>query len=141
MFRKPKSAMKSMSEINVTPLLDMCFCLLIIFMIATPVLEQTTTVNLPVASEAAGKPIEAAPERAPVIVSMNAEGRYFIGDKEVLPEALAAEFSRIAAMPESEQPLVRVRADGSLLVQQLISLFDTAKSHGLSKVAFDTEVK
>ncbi len=141
MFRRPKSNMKSMSEINVTPLLDMCFCLLIIFMIATPVLEQTTAINLPVASEAIGKPIEQTPENVPVIVSLNAEGRYFIGDKEVLPEALTAEFARIAALPAGEQPTVRVRADGSLLVQQLISLFDMAKSQGLSKVAFDTEVK
>ncbi|MEI6598437.1 MAG: biopolymer transporter ExbD, partial [bacterium] len=33
-----------MNELNVTPMLDLCFCLLIIFMIATPVLEQTTSV-------------------------------------------------------------------------------------------------
>ncbi|MCR5183848.1 MAG: biopolymer transporter ExbD [Opitutales bacterium] len=130
-----------MSEINVTPLLDMCFCLLIIFMISTPVLEQTTVVNLPVASESIGKAIETSPKIEPVIVSLNAEGRYFIGSKEVLPEALLEEFSRIASMPEDKQPVVRVRADGSLLVQQLISLFDMAKEQGISKVSFDTELK
>lgn len=127
-----------MNELNVTPLLDLCFCLLIIFMIATPVLEQTTQIELPIASENVGKP--APTEIKYAIVALDKHGAYYLNGREMLPETLAAEFEKISAQPADEQPVVRVRADGTLQVQQLISLFDLAKSHGLSKVAFDTEV-
>ncbi len=134
-----QNRLSAFSEINVTPLLDLCFCLLIIFMIATPVLEQTTQIDLPIASEKVGKPAETETKYA--IVALDKRGAYFFNDKEMLREQLAAEFEKIRALPSEEQPIVRVRADASLLVQQLISLFDLAKSHGLSKVAFDTEVE
>lgn len=127
-----------MSEINITPLLDLCFCLLIIFMITTPMLEQTTQIELPVASDKIGKSIET--ETRYSVVALDKNGFYFLDGKQLLPEQLAEEFSRISALPADKQPIVRVRADGSLMVQQLISLFDLAKSHGLAKVAFDTEV-
>ncbi len=45
-FSKP-NRLHVLNELNVTPMLDLCFVLLIIFMIATPVLEQTTAVTLP----------------------------------------------------------------------------------------------
>lgn len=133
-----QNRIQAMSEINVTPLLDLCFCLLIIFMIATPMLEQTTQIDLPVASDKVGAPTETETKYA--IVSLDKNGAYFFDGKQMLPETLAAEFSRISALPADQQPIVRVRADGSLMVQQLISLFDLAKQHGLAKVAFDTEV-
>ena len=53
-FSKP-NRLHVLNELNVTPMLDLCFVLLIIFMIATPVLEQTTAVNLPKADKGAGK--------------------------------------------------------------------------------------
>ncbi|MGF0069597.1 ExbD/TolR family protein [Candidatus Spyradosoma sp. SGI.093] len=136
-FRR-QNAIRAMSEINVTPLLDLCFCLLIIFIIATPVLEQTTRVDLPVASESVGAPIQTETKYA--VVALDRSGRYFFDGEPMLPERLAEEFARISAMPAEAQPVVRVRADGSLMVQQLISLFDLAKSRGLAKVAFDTEI-
>ncbi|MBR5623191.1 MAG: biopolymer transporter ExbD [Opitutales bacterium] len=133
-----KNRIQAMSEINVTPLLDLCFCLLIIFMITTPMLEQTTQIDLPVASDKIGKPIETETKYA--VVALDKNGFYFLDGKQLLPEQLADEFSRISKLPADRQPVVRVRADGSLMVQQLISLFDLAKRHGLAKVAFDTEV-
>lgn len=133
-----QNRIQAMSEINVTPLLDLCFCLLIIFMITTPMLEQTTQIELPVASDNIGKPLET--ETRYSVVSLDKNGHYFLDGKQLLPEQLAEEFSRISALPADKQPIVRVRADGSLMVQQLISLFDLAKRHGLAKVAFDTEV-
>ena len=66
-----------MNELNVTPMLDLCFCLLIIFMIATPVLEQTTAVNLPKAEKGAGKTPDTKVQYR--IVSIDRNGAYAIG--------------------------------------------------------------
>ncbi|MFM8905336.1 MAG: ExbD/TolR family protein [Verrucomicrobiota bacterium] len=110
-FSKPHR-LHVMNELNVTPMLDLCFCLLIIFMIATPVLEQTTAVNLPKAEKGAGKsPDTKAPYRFGVI---GAAGSYSLGNRPVTPAQLGEEFASIAALPEADQPVVRVRGDGAL---------------------------
>lgn len=130
--------MTPMSEINVTPLLDLCFCLLIIFMIATPVLEQTTKIELPVASEKTGAP--ASTETKYRFVAIDRHGAYHLDDSAVSPEILLGAFADIAALPSDEQPIVRIRADGQLEYQKVVAVFDMAKKQGLTKVAIDTEV-
>lgn len=130
--------MTPMAEINVTPLLDLCFCLLIIFMIATPVLEQTTRIELPVASSAAGAP--ASTELKYRFVAIDRYGEYFFDDDKISSEKLREAFAGIAALPADAQPVVRIRADGQLEYQKVIAVFDMAKKQGLSKVAIDTEV-
>lgn len=134
-----RNKLAAMSEINVTPLLDLCFCLLIIFMIATPVLEQTTRIELPVASASAGEP--AKTEQKYRYVALDRHGVYFLDDASISTDALRAEFAKIAALPSDEQPIVRIRADGQLEYQKVISLFDLAKKQGLRKVALDTEIE
>lgn len=130
--------MTPMAEINVTPLLDLCFCLLIIFMIATPVLEQTTRIELPVASAKTGAP--ASTEAKYRFVALDRYGEYHLDDEKVSPDALLVAFAQIAALPAEEQPIVRIRADGQLEYQKVVSVFDMAKKQGLTKVAIDTEV-
>ncbi|MBQ2731986.1 MAG: biopolymer transporter ExbD, partial [Opitutales bacterium] len=123
--------MTPMSEINVTPLLDLCFCLLIIFMIATPVLEQTTKIELPVASEKTGAP--ASTETKYRFVAIDRHGAYHLDDSAVSPEILLGAFADIAALPSDEQPIVRIRADGQLEYQKVVAVFDMAKKQGLTK--------
>lgn len=137
-FSRPHR-LHAMTELNVTPMLDLCFCLLIIFMIATPVLEQTTQVNLPKASQGAGRPPEA--KQRYLVVTVEAGGRIRLADKPATLRDLEAEFGRVAALPEAEQPVVRVRGEASVTLQQLMDVFSAAKSKGLSKVGIDTEVR
>ena len=137
-FSKP-GRLHVMNELNVTPMLDLCFCLLIIFMIATPVLEQTTAVNLPKADKGAGKAIDTKVQYR--IVSLSAKGEYAVGNKPVTKAQLEAEFAAVAALPEADQPVVRVRGEGSVTLQKLMDVFSAAKSKGLSKVAIDTEIR
>jgi biopolymer transport protein ExbD len=127
------------SELNVTPMLDLCFVLLIIFMIATPVLEQTTAVNLPKAEKGAGKSADAKVQYR--FVSIARDGSYTIGNRPVTPAQLEAEFAAIAALPEADQPVVRIRADSTLPYQKVIDVMSTAKSKGLIKVGLDTEIR
>ena len=98
-FSKP-NRLHVLNELNVTPMLDLCFVLLIIFMIATPVLEQTTAVNLPKADKGAGKAIDTKVQYR--IVSLSAKGEYAVGNKPVTKAQLEAEFAAIAALPEAE---------------------------------------
>lgn len=126
-----------MSELNVTPLLDLCFCLLIIFMIATPVLEQTTAINLPKAEKGVGQTANSKVQYR--FVTIAADGALSFGNRAVTRPQLEAEFAQIAAMAEAEQPVIRVRADGGLSYQKIIDVLSAAKSKGLTKVGLDSE--
>ena len=137
-FSKP-NRLHAMTELNVTPLLDLCFCLLIIFMIATPVLEQTTQVNLPKATQGAGRPPDA--KQKYLVVSIGVGGKLSLGAKPVTLRELEAEFAAVATLPEGEQPVVRVRGEGAVTLQQLMDVFSAAKAKGLAKVAIDTEIR
>lgn len=128
-----------MNELNVTPMLDLCFVLLIIFMIATPVLEQTTAVNLPKAEKGAGKSAETKVQYR--IVSIARDGALAFGNRAVSPAQLEAEFAAIAALPEADQPVVRIRGDSSLPYQKVIDILSMAKSKGLTKAGLDTEIR
>ena len=137
-FSRP-NRLHVISELNVTPMLDLCFVLLIIFMIATPVLEQTTAVNLPRAEKGAGKSPDTKVQYR--FVSIARDGSYAIGNRTVTLAQLESEFAGIAALPEAEQPVVRIRADSTLPYQKVIDVMSTAKSKGLVKVGLDTEIR
>lgn len=132
--------MHALSELNVTPLLDLCFCLLIIFMIATPVLEQTTQIDLPVASKGVASP--ASPTKiTPRTIALDRNGQLIFDGKLTFESELRSQLKSLATKPVEEQPAIRVRIDGSLPSQRLMDLFSLARESGLTKVSIDTEVK
>jgi biopolymer transport protein ExbD len=79
-----KDRLSALTEINVTPLIDLAFALLIIFMITTPLLEQTIKVNLPVEAVKSQ-----ADEREDFqAISINEAGLYYWGDEQVSEQQL-----------------------------------------------------
>lgn len=134
-----QSRLHVMSELNVTPMLDLCFVLLIIFMIATPVLEQTTAINLPKSDKGVGKAADSKTQYR--FVTIGADGGLAIGNRAVNRQQLEAEFAQIAALPETDQPIIRVRGDGGLAYQKIIDVLSLAKSKGLTKVGLDSELR
>ena len=134
-----QSRLHVISELNVTPMLDLCFVLLIIFMIATPVLEQTTAINLPKSDKGVGKAADSKTQYR--FVTIGADGGLAIGNRAVNRQQLEAEFAQIAAMPEAGQPIIRVRGDGGLAYQKIIDVLSLAKSKGLTKVGLDSEIR
>ncbi len=134
-----QSRLHVISELNVTPMLDLCFVLLIIFMIATPVLEQTTAINLPKSDKGVGKSADSKTQYR--FVTIAADGGLAIGNRAVNRQQLEAEFAQIAAMPEADQPIIRVRGDGGLAYQKIIDVLSLAKSKGLTKVGLDSEIR
>lgn len=123
-----------MSEINMTPLIDLAFSLLIIFMITAPLLEQTIQVNLPVESQ---KTQELREDTEFQAISIDAQGKYFWGKQEVDLEQLDGLLMTFAE--QDDPPVVRLRADKKLPYQKIISVIDLIKKHKLTKLNLDTQ--
>jgi len=135
-FRQRRQ-MHAVSELNVTNLVDLAFTLLIIFMIATPLIqqEQTIPVNLPVES----KSPQDRPDKDTVFetVTIDRQGGYSVGNTPVSFAELQSRLRGFAA--QAKPPVIRIRADLSLHWQQVVTLMDELKKAGLSRITFDTQ--
>lgn len=124
------------SELNVTNLIDVAFTLLIIFMIATPLIqqEQTIPVNLPGES----KREQAKPEDTEyVAISIDRAGNYYFRNERMSLPEISRQLMAEAA--KAKQPVIRIRADLTLQWQQVVRVMDEVKRHNLTKITFDTE--
>jgi len=125
-----------MSEINVTPLVDVMLVLLIIFMITAPLLASAVPIDLP---ESRAKPVETE-EQEPVQLSINADDTIYIGE-EVVPESeLPARLDAIAAaQKEGERPQqIMLRADKGLDYGRVMRVMGELNRAGLSRIALVT---
>jgi biopolymer transport protein TolR len=137
-FRRARSA-QPIAELNVTNLIDLGFMLLIIFMIATPLIqqEQTIPVKLPVESKSA----QTKPERDMKFhsVSIDTRLRYYVDD-DTTPLSLATLKSRLHAYAsDKEKTVIRIRADEAVPYGKFIQLMDELKKLDLTSVTFDTQ--
>ncbi|NBS76861.1 MAG: biopolymer transporter ExbD [Betaproteobacteria bacterium] len=123
------SAVKSpMSEINVTPLVDVMLVLLVIFIITTPLMGGALRLDLP-ATESSSEPV---PTNS-LSLSLDPQGLVFIDDKPVALEALPA----VLAMQASTDATVEVqlRADQSVPYGRVAEVMGLLQKAGLTKVA------
>jgi biopolymer transport protein TolR len=120
-----------MAEINVTPLVDVMLVLLIIFMVTAPLMTSGVQVDLP-ESKAEGL----AQEQEPVAVTVDPEGRIYLGDEEVTAQALPERLAAIrAASQEEGGPRVHLRADTELNYGRVIAVMGELNRAGLRRVA------
>ncbi|MEQ1890411.1 MAG: protein TolR [Alphaproteobacteria bacterium] len=121
-----------MSEINVTPMVDVMLVLLIIFMVAAPLLTVGVPVNLPQTTAA---PLNEKTE--PLAITIKADGQIYIQDTVVALEELAA---RLQAITENKPDTrIYVRGDHSLDYGRVMEVMGLITSAGFSKVALITE--
>ncbi|MEQ1688725.1 MAG: protein TolR [Sphingopyxis sp.] len=132
--RRGRSRAAPMSEINVTPLVDVMLVLLIIFMVTAPLLTSGVPVDLP---ETNARPLD-QPERPPVQISLNAEGELFIDDRAVSMTALPARLSALAAEPDSDTRNIMLRADRSLDYGRVMRVMGELNRAGLTHVSMVT---
>ncbi len=118
-----------------TPLIDLAFALLIIFMITTPLLEQTIEVNLPVESSSS-QPEDREEFQS---VAIDRAGRYFWGEDPVSRAELGELLDVLAQDPAP--PVLSIRADATLPYQKVIAVIDMIKQRKLSKISLDTKVE
>jgi len=120
-----------MSEINVTPLVDVMLVLLIIFMITAPLLVAGVPVDLPESRAAA-----LDQQAAPVQISLDGQGNIFIDDAPVAAAALPRRLADIAAQPEPpEGRRIYLRADKGLDYGQVMRVMGELNRAGLNRVA------
>ena len=129
--------MHAVAELNVTNLVDLAFTLLIIFMIATPLIQQPQTipVDLPIES----KSPQEKPDKDTVFetITIDKQGNYSVGTTQVSLTELQSRLREFSVRPK--QPVIRIRADLSLQWQQVVTLMDELKKTNLSKITFDTQ--
>jgi biopolymer transport protein TolR len=123
-----------MADINVTPLVDVMLVLLIIFMVTAPLLTAGVPVNLP---DARAKALDQ--DKEPTQISLDKQGRIFVGEDE-LPEAdLPARLAAIARVPAgTEPPQVFLRADRGLDYGRVMRIMGELNRAGLNRVALVT---
>jgi biopolymer transport protein ExbD len=122
------------TDLNVTNLVDVGFVLLIIFMITTPLVEQSIDVDLPVEAQ---KEQKKEPEKTEVI-GIDSRGQIFWGDRQVSKDQLQTLLESAAEKPV--QPIISLRADKSLDYQSVIDVLGLIEKAGLTKLSIDTQV-
>lgn len=132
--------LSAIADPNVTPLLDLAFSLLIIFMITTPLLEQTIPLDLP--SQSAGGATSSEEIRYQTI-SIKQPGLYVWGDGDLVRELGSAEMNAALAdlARQTEPPVLHIRADAGISYQEVVTLLDMIGKNNLTKISLDTAVK
>src|SRR5471030_1945085 len=107
-----RSGHSAMAELNVTPLLDLAFVLLIIFIITTPLLESNIPIDLPNGSKSNNRPVDPKSIRT---VSIDKNGQVYLESKPVELPVLEQELT--AFRRDTPDAAVVVRSDKSLNIQ------------------------
>ena len=126
-----------MSEINVTPLVDVMLVLLIIFMITAPLLVSGVPVDLPDTNAGALKQ-----DTTPIQLSLNADGEIYIDEQLIPAEDLAAKLAAIREVRAGEggdAPRIYVRADTRLDYGRVMRVVGEVNAAGFRKVALVSE--
>ena len=121
-----------MSEINVTPLVDVMLVLLIIFMITAPLMSHKVKVELPQAN--LDNRDEKIPPAPPVTVTVTDNGSLYWNDEPVTPAMLESQLSITAQ--KTPQPAVNIRGDETTKYRTIAEVVNTAQAQGIRKVGF-----
>jgi biopolymer transport protein TolR len=128
-----------MSEINVTPFVDVMLVLLIIFMVTAPLLTVGVPLELP---QAKGRQLEASKE--PIVVSVTKKGEVFIGQEEKSPmrlDDLGPKLQVIAKARGGADEPIFVRGDRSVEYGHVARVMGRLKEAGFRKISLVTEVE
>ncbi len=130
-----RNNLTSLSEINITPLLDLAFVLLIIFIITTPLLEKSVNLSIPTSGAATG-----AVDLSKVqTISIDRGETLRFNNEPLDSETLAARLTSLKqANPEVA---IVIRPDRDLPVQKLIALMDILQRAQISKVGIATKAE
>ena len=131
MAMNTRSEQTAMSEINVTPLVDVMLVLLIVFIVTAPLLMQAVKVNLP--KTAAVSPVK---QTRTIQMAIDAQGGVFIDQRLIHFETLEAELKKITV--QDSDPNVQLHADESVRYGRVAQVMAALQRVGITKLAFVT---
>jgi biopolymer transport protein TolR len=125
---------RTMSEINVTPFVDVMLVLLIIFMVTAPLLSSGIKINLPESSS-----VLKNEKKDPVTVSINSKGEIFIQKKKFSKDQL---INKLSLLKKNNQNLkIYIKGDKKLDYGKVMDLMNLINQSGFKKVALVTRLK
>ena len=129
-----RNQLVTLSEINVTPLLDLAFVLLIIFIITTPLLEQSLSLKLPNGGEAkqTANPGDVVTVESTGTGEFRFKGRRVPGERDLEPLL-------VAAYRANPKLVVRIRVDRAGPAQAFVTILDICRRNGITRFDFATE--
>ncbi len=131
-FERHGGPSQPMSEINVTPMVDVMLVLLVIFIITAPLLSYAIKIDLP------NDPASAAEAPLSTIkLSIDADGKVYADTEAITDDQLRARF--LAAAKSTPVPEVHLRADKATRYERIAFVMSQAQQAGLSKIGFVTE--
>jgi biopolymer transport protein TolR len=125
-----------MSEINVTPMVDVMLVLLIIFMVSAPLLTVGVPIDLPQTQAA-----NLQPEREPLAISINTKGQVFLQNTEIKLEELVPKLKAIAEARGGADERIYVRGDKSVDYGTIMRVMGRLSAAGFRRVGLVTEVE
>jgi biopolymer transport protein ExbD len=128
-----RSALVTLSEINITPLLDLAFVLLIIFVITTPLLEQSISLKLP----KGGQPDSKIEKRDIRTVEITPQGAYKLDKMPMSIAQLEAEL--VKDFHANPNLVVYIRADEMGRNKDLYAIIDRCQRNGITRYSLRTE--
>ena len=129
----PRESSQLVSEINVTPLVDVMLVLLIIFMVTAPLLKAGVPVELP---ESRAKAL--AEEAQQLTVSIARDGTVYLDDAALAPGELAERLAAIPPGSDGKLPLVTLRADRALDYGRVIGVMGELNRAGFTSISLVT---
>jgi biopolymer transport protein TolR len=123
-----------MSEINVTPMVDVMLVLLIIFMVSAPLLTVGVPIDLP---QSQAKSLEQ--DKEPLTISVNEKGQIFLQNSEIAADDLVAKMDAVAQARGGKEARVYVRGDKKVDYGTMMKVMGRLSSAGFHRVALVTE--
>ncbi len=128
--RTPLTSLKRMSEINLTPLMDLTFILLITFIITFPLIEHGISVNLP---KGEARVVQSTEGQS---ISLDAKGGLYLNDSRISIESLAVSMKSVAESQPSTT--IYVRADEGIAYGRVVAVLKVLHDAKISKMALVT---
>ena len=129
--RRHKQRSRPMSEINVTPFVDVMLVLLIVFMVSAPLLTSGVPVDLP---QAQAKPLTV--DKPPLTVTLNEDGKVFVGENEIAIDQLVPTLVKSAT--DGLEQRIYVRGDKAASYGEIMKVMGTISGAGFTHIGLVT---